>query len=133
MAWRADACGTCFPKRGCRAHDRDIMSVLPPAPNGTAMVTGLEGQSAAAIEPDNRAIAASPEKTTSSLSARAYQFPLPPAEAERGREPSELQEPSRTSDHFARSANPGPYTNKIVVISSSGSCRSFAYTWEELS
>jgi hypothetical protein len=46
------------------------MSVLPPAPNGTTMVTGLEGQSAAAIEPDNRAIAASPEKTTSSLSAR---------------------------------------------------------------
>src|SRR6516162_2886756 len=88
---------------------------------------------AAAIERDNRAIAASPEKTTSSLSARAYQFPLPPAEAERGREPSELQEPSRTSDHFARSANPGPYTNKIMVISSSGSCRSFAYTWEELS
>ena len=68
------------------------------------------------------------------VSARdAYHFPLPSAEAERGREPSELQEASRTSDHLARSANPGPYTNKIVVISSSGSCRSFAYTWEELS
>src|SRR5262249_56779529 len=117
----------------CCAASRAIMSVLPPAPNGTTMVTGLEGQSAAAIERDNRAIAASPEKTTSSLSARAYQFPLPPPQAERGREPSELQEASRTSDHFARSANPGPYTNKIVVISSSGSCRSFAYTWEGLS
>src|SRR5262249_17780296 len=44
----------------CCAASRAIMSVLPPAPNGTTMVTGLEGQSAAAIEPDNRAIAASP-------------------------------------------------------------------------
>ena len=49
----------------CCAASRAIMSMLPPAPNGTTMVTGLEGQSAAAIEPDNRAIAASPEKTTS--------------------------------------------------------------------
>src|SRR6516162_1059252 len=103
----------------CCAASRAIMSVLPPAPNGTTMVTGLEGQSAAAIDPDNRAIAARPERTTSSLSARCISFPV------------ELREASRTSDRLARSANPGPYTNKTVVISSSGSCRSFAYTWEE--
>jgi hypothetical protein len=60
----------------CCAASRAIVSVLPPAPNGTTMVTGLEGQSAAAIEPDDRAIAASPEKTTSSLSARCISIPV---------------------------------------------------------
>src|SRR5215471_17817285 len=64
----------------CCAASRAIMSVLPPAPNGTTMVTGLEGQSAATIGSETRTMPASHERTTSSLSARCISFPLTSAE-----------------------------------------------------